>query len=99
MKAFAYLIFGFFVSVVGGIWRGFVFSKLWKWFIVTTFDMQPIGIVASIGISYVVSFLTYQYVYAADERPEGEKLAAIVGVTFLFPLIYLFFGAIMKNFL
>lgn len=44
---------------VGVIWRGFVFSVLWSWFVMTQFTGAPdLNIGESIGISLVVGMFT-----------------------------------------
>lgn len=36
---------------------GFVFSKLWLWFIVPTFQMHPLSVVEAIGIIFFANFM------------------------------------------
>lgn len=53
--------FGKFMTVVliitiATIIDGFVFSKLWLWYIVPIFQMQPISIVEAIGILLLMKF-------------------------------------------
>ncbi len=40
------------------IWRGYVLSILWIWFIVPAFGLSPLSIPYAIGFALVVSFLT-----------------------------------------
>ena len=54
--------FGKFISIVlamiiSPIIGGFVFSKLWIWFIVPTFQMQPLRVVEAIGIIFLINFM------------------------------------------
>jgi hypothetical protein len=54
--------FGKFMAIVLGIIispiiNGFVFSKLWVWFIVSTFQIQPLRVVEAIGIIFVLNFV------------------------------------------
>lgn len=54
--------FGKFMTVVlamiiSPIINGFVFSKLWFWFIVPIFQIQPLRVVEAIGIIFLVNFL------------------------------------------
>lgn len=46
------------VVVIGTIIRGFVISKCWQWFIVP-FGIVEIGIAHAIGLSVIVSTVTY----------------------------------------
>ena len=43
--------------IISPIITGFVFSKLWMWFIVPTFDLQPLKIVEAIGIVFIINFV------------------------------------------
>jgi hypothetical protein len=54
--------FGKFMTVVlamiiSPIINGFVFSKLWLWFIVPTFQIQPLRVVEAIGIIFLINFI------------------------------------------
>ena len=47
---------GFFTVVitmiVGAIVRGFVFMKLWSWFVVDIFNVKPLNLIEAIGVVY-----------------------------------------------
>lgn len=82
------------------IWRGYVFSKLWLWFIVSTFGAIPLGIAQSIGLAAVVGFLTYQYdQYEDKEKGVAEKMTTMIAVAALSPGMALLFGWIVKGWL
>ncbi len=86
--------------IVSPIWRGYALSKLWLWFIVSTFGAAPLGIAQSIGLALVVSFLTHQLdSYEDKEKSVTEKLVAAIIITFLSPAMALLFGWIVKGFL
>ena len=38
--------------------NGFIVSKLYLWFIVPTFNMEPLRIVEAIGLSLIVKYMT-----------------------------------------
>ena len=64
--------FGKFMAIVLGIIispiiNGFVFSKLWLWFIVPTFQTQPLRIVEAIGISLFINFIFSKRVKETEE--------------------------------
>ncbi len=40
---------------------GFLFGKLWLWFIVPTFNLEPLRFIEAVGICLVVEFLTMKY--------------------------------------
>jgi putative flippase GtrA len=100
MKAFALTICIPAAIAASTIWRGYVLSKLWLWFAVPTFAAHPIGIAQSIGISMIVSFLTYQYdSYEDKTKSMTEKIAAAVAVAVFMPATSLLIGWIVKGFL
>jgi hypothetical protein len=43
--------------IISPIINGFVIMKLWAWFIVPTFEMNPLRIVEAIGIMYLINFI------------------------------------------
>ena len=49
---------------------GFVFMKLYNWFIPKIFNVGEISLVLSMGLLVVVSFLKYKY--EDDKEPETE---------------------------
>ena len=86
--------------ILGPIWRGYAFSKLWLWFIVSTFGAAPLGIAQSIGLALVVSFLTHQYdSYEDKEKSATERMVVAVAITFLSPAMVLLIGWIVKQWL
>lgn len=100
MKAIGYISTAVFTIVIGSIWRGYVLSVLWAWFIVTTFGAKPISIAAAIGVSCVVSILTFHHrATPKDERSAAEQMLETVVVTFFGPAFSLAFGAVVKAFL
>ena len=86
--------------ILSPIWRGYVFSILWGWFIVPVFALQALTIVQSIGLGYVVSFVTWQHVAGIDDkRSANEKIIESVAYAFLMPLFALAFGAVVNSFM
>ena len=93
-------IFGIALLIaVASIWRGYVFSVLWGWFIVPTFALPALSIPLAIGIAMVVSFLTYQFHHNKDDRKTGDKVAAAVGTIILYPLLTLGIGWVVLQFI
>lgn len=86
--------------VFGTMWRAYVLSRLWAWFIVSTFHLVQIGIAQAIGISCVVSLLTYQHHREPeDERGTGEIIGSVLAMAFFTPAFVLLFGWIAKGWL
>jgi hypothetical protein len=53
--------------IISPIINGFVFSKLWFWFIVPTFQMQPLRVVEAIGIIFLINFIRVKIDKEADK--------------------------------
>jgi putative flippase GtrA len=88
------------ILVVTPIWRGYALSKLWLWFIVSTFGAAPLGIAQSIGLSLMASFLTHQVdTYQDKEKSSNERMTERVLYAFLSPAMALLIGWIVKGFL
>lgn len=81
------------VLAATSIWRGFVLSILWGWFLVPL-GMPPLTVAYAIGVSLIVGFLTVRH-SKEDEQPEYGK--AMLRVT-LVPAFALAFGWIVSRF-
>ena len=84
---------------LASVWRGYVFSVLWGWFIVPIFGLPVLTIPVAIGVAMVVSFLTYQYQHNEDKRSQGDRIASLVGVIILYPLLTLGIGWVVLQFI
>ena len=84
---------------LSAIWRGYVLSILWGWFVVPTFHLPQLSIVAAIGIAMVVSYLTHQTSMGKDEREGWDAFGYTKAITIINPLIALFFGWIVHLFM
>lgn len=101
------IITAIFVVVMMGIvlvpmamWRGFVLSKLWLWFIVPTFNAPALSLTAAIGLSILVGMFTYGIAsqYSDKDKTSGDEWKGI-GNGFLYPLISLGFGYVVTLFM
>ena len=96
--------FGKFMTVVltmiiSPIIKGFVFSKLWFWFIVPTFQMQPLRIVEAIGIIFLIDFIRAKRDKEAAKDDFWETLANNMVFIVLVAAFALFSGWIVTLFL
>ena len=94
-------VIGFITSIIiiiiaSTIWRGYVLTVLWEWFVVPTFGLPLINIPTAIGICTIMTFLTMHYKNGKDERDLSEKIAEILILSMTTPAIYLFGGWIVK---
>ena len=81
--------------VLSALWRGYVLSLLWAWFVVPVFGAPPLGIPAALGLSLLVAALTAQHMRIGTPKDLGYAM----GVALLAPPATLLFGWIIKHFL
>jgi hypothetical protein len=75
------------------VWRGFVLSILWGWFMVPL-GLPNISVALAIGIAGVVGMLTHQIQVSKDEEDGAKKFLA----AFMIPLFALGVGWIVHQF-
>lgn len=97
--------FGGFVGLLallalGSMWKGYVLTALWAWFVVPTFSLPDLALAPAIGLALVVSFLTRQS-YATKE-PEGDfstRMARAIVHALLVPTLVLGIGWVVHQFM
>ena len=57
MKTLGYIFATIIAMTYSALIGGWTFAKLWEWFIVTTFGLDPLSISAAIGLAMTVSFV------------------------------------------
>lgn len=78
------------------VWRAYVLTVLWAWFVVSTFALPALSIPAAIGLCLTLSMLRpHKNVKSDPDEKAGEVFA--VGV--LVPLVLLGLGYIVKAFM
>lgn len=88
------------VAVVGeAIMNGWVLSILWGWFVSPLFGLKELAIAPAIGFSLVVGMLTHQESGEQKERSNFENVVLIFGRAVVSPLITLFIGWIVYQFI
>jgi len=105
MRMYAVAAVGFIAGVlvllaISAIWKGYVLTVLWGWFVVPTFGLPALSLAPAIGMSMVVSFLTHQS--DATKEQEGsssERLAKAVAHALLVPALVLGIGAVVRHFM
>ena len=75
--------------VISLVVEGWMFSQLWQWFIVPTFDAPALPIPAALGICLALDWLAFKP--NTQNRSERSKLLVtqIVGKVLLFILAFL----------
>ena len=72
--------FGKFMTVVlamliSPIINGFVITKLWLWFIVPTFEADPLRLVEAIGLMFLINYIKAKRDKEADKDKFCEQFA------------------------
>jgi len=86
--------------VIGAVWKGYILTVLWDWFMVPTFGLSPLALAPAMGLILLVSFLTHQS--DAVKEPEGtsyEKTVKAISYTLLLPAMVLGCGWVVKQFM
>lgn len=65
--------------------KGFIFTYLWKWFVIPVFAVDPISIPLAIGLSIIASFLTVN-MNDITELSSEEQLVKIIYM-YVYPII------------
>jgi len=79
---------------LGMLARGYALMKLWLWFVVP-FGCQEIGFWHSLGLSALISLLTYD---STNQKQDEAGLKPIINSIFL-PLVSLLFGYVYYLFM
>ncbi len=80
--------------------HGFTLAKVWMWFVVPIFQLPPLLISHAIGLTIVFNALSWGGEMSIAENKEGAELVgAMLGVSFLRPIILLVSGWIIKGFM
>ena len=86
------------VVVAASMWRGYVLSILWGWFIVPVFGLPALIIPVAIGISIIAGMLTSQKTY--NEATDKDAKKWLPWVTFAVgPAVALLAGWIAQKFI
>jgi len=96
MKAFTTILSGLIIAPLSAIWNGYVISIIWRWFMVTTFNLSPLNIPQSIGLALIVGYLSHQEI---DQKEHEYPLIRAVVITLVKGGCTLLIGAIVKGFL
>ena len=58
------------------IFRGYVMSMMWSWFIIPTFELPELSIVSAIGIALLIAFLTKEVdVNEVQKEDLGKRIS------------------------
>jgi hypothetical protein len=99
MENLLLLFFTLLISVPLMLWRAFVITVLWGWFIVPQFAISQLGMINAIGLSLVVSLLTARLSKVdSDDDERNKTLAGQIAVGIVAPAMALLYGWIVVQF-
>ena len=96
--------FGKFMTVVlamliSPIINGFVLTKLWMWFIVPTFEANPLRVVEAIGLMFLINYVKAKRDKEADKDKFWEQFATHMVYLILMAGFALLSGWIVQMFM
>ena len=86
------------VMIIAPIINGLVVTKLWGWFIVPTFEMNPLRIVEAIGIVLLITFIRSKR-EKSDSDNFWEDFSANVVFTVIMTAFVLLAGWVVQLFM
>lgn len=95
MESFVKVTLAVIVMVISTMFRGFVLSVLWGWFMVPIFNLPVLAIAPAIGLSVIVTFLTASL---PDEKLE-RSFSYLIGYSLSFSAFSLLIGYIVTLFM
>jgi hypothetical protein len=100
MKHIGYCVTAFAILIGGQLWKGYVLSLLWLWFVVAAFGAPALSIPAAIGIYNLIGLITFRYQREPkDERELSEKVIESFMLAAIVPAASLAVGAIVRHWL
>ena len=85
--------------IISSIITGFVFSKLWLWFIVPIFSVDPLRVVEAIGIMVLIGYVRTRFDSKAKEDDFWEKFTSLIIFSVFLGGFTLFWGWVITLFL
>lgn len=81
-----------FAAIIGGvglsIWKAYVVTCIWAWYVVPFFDAPSLPLVMAFGLSLLMSLFTYQIPDASSS--DSDPLASVIGKILHFAISYTF---------
>tara|TARA_R110000850_G_scaffold32558_1_gene89716 strand:- start:118 stop:417 length:300 start_codon:yes stop_codon:yes gene_type:complete len=87
------------MMIISPIVNGYVFTKLWMWFIVPTFNIHPIRLIEAVGILLLVNFIKAKKDKAAKQESFWSDFIENVIFMFLMAGFVLLSGWVFKMFM
>lgn len=79
------------------IWRGYVLSLLWLWFIVPTFNAPVLSVAVAMGVSVIAGLFTANLSKSKEDEESDLPYTFFVGL--ITPALSLLFGYLISVFM
>lgn len=100
MKNFKRTVIILLSMVVSPIINGYVLMKLWMWFIVPTFETQPLRMVEAVGLMILTNYLKSTYTKnEVKDNESWETFNHILIFTIVYSILVLFSGWVVSCFI
>ena len=77
MKIIGSIVATVIAVVLTAILGGFVLTKLWVWFMVPIFDVNPLRVVEAVGLTFIAGYMTKNPV-ETNKKLEGPFLTVLL---------------------
>lgn len=81
------------------VWRSFVATKLWAWFVVSTFGLPALSMPAAYGVALAAAMFVPQAQCDSKDGGMSQAIGKIIGIHVAWPAIALFLGWMVKGML
>lgn len=81
------------------VWRSFVATKLWSWFVVAAFGLPQLSMPMAFGLVLVVGMFVPHASSDTKDEGLGRVVGKIIGLQLLWPAIVLLLGHITMGLL
>jgi hypothetical protein len=85
--------------IISPIVSGFVTMKLWFWFMVPIFGMNPLRLVEAIGLMFLINYLKFRKTKPTDKDKFWLEFTESIITVILIAAVALFSGWIVQKFM
>lgn len=99
MEKFGKFITIVLIMIISSIVNGFVILKLWTWFIVPIFEIQPLRLIEAIGLMFLVNYLMIKQYKKTEKEEFWEKFISNLVFLIFYSAFTLFAGWLVNLFM
>ena len=85
--------------IISPIVYGFVILKLWGWFVVPTFDLEPLRLVEAIGLMFLINYIRTKREKKVKKEKFWKELTISIGFIIGMSAIALLSGWLVSLFM